>query len=302
MGQNVSWRGKEARGAAAAFGAYAMWGIFPLYWRQLKAVEALQVLAHRIVWAAVFCLLLIAVSRRLGDILQLFKNRKKIGWIILASLFATSNWGIYLWAVNSGRVMESALGYYINPLLSVAFGALFFRERVDAWTRVAVVLALAGIVGAAIFYGSVPWVSLLIALTFAAYGAVKKQVAVEPILGMTVETLVSMPIALAFLAARHAAGAGAFLGGSLMETSLLVLAGAVTAIPLILFASAANSISLQKMGFIQYVSPTGQLILGLTVFGERPTTALLVAFAGVLAAVLVYLSTRNPGRAGARPS
>lgn len=293
MEHNGPRRGKEARGTAAAFAAYAMWGIFPLYWKQLKAVEALQVLAHRIVWAAVFCLLLVAISGRLGETIQLVKNRKKIGWIALASVFATSNWGIYLWAVNSGKVMESALGYYINPLLSVAFGALFFREKVDAWTRAAVALALSGIVGAAIFYGSVPWVSLLIALTFAGYGAVKKRLAVEPVQGMTVETLVSIPLALAFLAARHAAGAGAFLVGNPIETLLLVLAGAVTAIPLILFALAANTISLQKMGFIQYVSPTGQLILGLAVFGEKPTAALLTAFAGVLGAVLVYATTRN---------
>ncbi|HEY9054885.1 MAG TPA: EamA family transporter RarD [Rectinemataceae bacterium] len=289
-------------GTAAAFGAYAMWGVFPLYWKQLKTVESLQVLSHRIVWAAAFCFILMTLSRRLGEAWALFRNAKKIGWVVFASLLATSNWGLYIWAVNSGRVMESALGYYINPLLSVAFGAVFFRERVDAWTRAAVALAAAGILGAAAFYGSVPWISLLLAITFAAYGAVKKRLAVEPLLGLSVETLVSAPLALAFLFIRHAAGAGAFLRGSPAQTALLVLSGAVTAIPLILFAAAANTISLQKMGFIQYVSPTGQLILGMAVFGERPTAALLVAFAGVLGAVVIYVSTRNlPEKGPGRP-
>lgn len=292
--QNESKKARLARlGTLAAFAAYGSWGIFPLYWKQLSSVEPFQILAHRIVWAAIFCFALMASKGRLAEILELVRNRKKFLTVILASAMVTANWGIYIWAVNSGRVMESALGYYINPLLSVAFGALFFREKADAWTKIAVAVAAAGILGAAAVYGSVPWTSLIIALTFAIYGALKKRLGFEPLLGLTVETLIAAPFALAFLIARQGQGLGAFLNAGVLPSALLALSGIVTAVPLLLFAVAANSISLQKMGFIQYVSPSSQLFLGIVIFGEKPSNALLVAFAGVIFAVVLYIATRK---------
>jgi len=213
--------------------------------------------------------------------------------MILSALAVTINWGLYFCAVNSGRVTESALGYYINPLLSVAMGVIFFREKADRWTKIAVSVAAASIIGAAIAYGSVPWESLLLASSFAVYGALKKRLGSEPLLGLTVETLVVAPFALIFLVARHAAGAGSFVNGGALATILLVFSGFVTAIPLLFFAYAANTITLQRIGFIQYVSPTCQLFLGIVVYGEKPTAALIVAFVGVLFAVLLYLLTRK---------
>ncbi|HWR12786.1 MAG TPA: EamA family transporter RarD [Rectinemataceae bacterium] len=280
-------------GTLAAFAAYGMWGLFPLFWKQLSSVEPLQILMHRIIWAAGFCLLLMVAKGRLQEILGLFRNRKRFLLAILSSLMVTANWGLYIWAVNTGRVMESALGYYINPLLSVILGALFFKEETDRWTRAAVIVATASIVGAAIAYGSVPWVSILLGLSFAFYGALKKRLALEPLLGLTVETLVAVPVALAFLFARQAAGAGSYWNAGVYVTFLLTFSGIITAVPLLCFAAAANSITLQKMGFIQYVSPTSQLFLGLAVFGERPSPALIVAFAGVIIAVFLYVFSRK---------
>ncbi len=289
-------RSLENRGTLAAFAAYGMWGLFPLYWKQLKHVESLQILAHRILWAAVVCFVLMLAWKRFSDIGKLFKQKKKFFLVFLASIVVTSNWGLYIWAVNIGRVVESALGYYINPLVSVLLGALFFKERVDPWTRLAVALATAGIVGAAILYGSVPWVSLLLAVTFAVYGALKKGVGIEPLVSLAVETFIAAPFALAFLVFRQAAGAGAFWNGGALTTVLLIMAGVVTAVPLFFFAQAANSISLQKMGFIQYVSPCGQLFIGVVVYREQPTAALLMAFIGVISAVLIYIFTRKRAR------
>ncbi len=280
-------------GTLAAFLAYGMWGLFPLYWKMLKSVEPLQILSHRIFWAAVFCLILLGASKQLSRIGELFRSPRKVLRVAACAIVVTANWGIYIWAVNSGRITESALGYYINPLLSVAFGVLFFRERADVWTKAAVSVAALAIFAAAVIYGSVPWVSLLLAVTFAGYGALKKQLALDPLLGLTIETLMVAPLAFGYLAIRQFQGTGAIFNASLLVTALLILAGAVTAIPLLFFAKAANSISLQKMGFIQYVSPTGQLFLGLVVFHEKPTSALLVAFAGVIAAVLMYVLTRK---------
>ena len=157
----------------------------------------------------------------------------------------------------------------------------------------AVALATAGIVGAAMLYGSVPWVSLLLAVTFAIYGALKKRVGIEPLISLAVETFIAAPFALAFLLSRQAAGAGAFWNDGALTTILLALAGVVTAVPLFFFAQAANSISLQKMGFIQYVSPCGQLFIGIAIYGEKPTAALLMAFAGVISAVVIYVFTRK---------
>lgn len=298
MNSNDSSGSSSIKGAIAAFAAYGMWGIFPVYWKQLESVEPLQILAHRVFWAGLFCLVLMAARGRLPEIAGLVKNRKKLLVITASSAFVTMNWGLYIWAVNTGRVIESALGYYINPLLSVALGMAFFHEKADGWTRAAVIVAATSIIGAAIAYGSVPWISLSLAGTFAIYGALKKRLGLDPLLGLTVETLVVAPLALVFLLARQAAGAGMYWNGGATATILLTLAGVVTAIPLLFFAVAANSISLQKMGFIQYVAPTCQLFLGTVVYGEKPSNALLVAFVGVIIAVLLYIFTRKKVLAG----
>lgn len=281
------------RGTLAAFGAYGIWGFFPLYWKQLSSVESLQILFHRIFWAAIFCLVLLAAKGRLAEIKALMKDRRRFALVLVTSVIVTCNWYLYIWAVNSGRVMQSALGYYINPLLSVVMGMLFFHEKADRWIRLAVLVATAGIVGAAIAYRSLPWVSLLLGLTFATYGALKKRLALDPLLGLTVETLAISPIAIVFLLLRHATGTGAFWSGGAAVTILLTLAGVVTAIPLLGFAIAANSISLQRMGFIQYVSPTLQLFIGLVIYGEKPSPALIVAFVGVILAVFIYIFSRR---------
>lgn len=293
MNQNHEKISPAVSGTIAAFAAYIMWGLFPLYWRLLASVPSMQILAHRIVWAAVFCVVLMAGRKRLGEIASLVKNWKTFLVVLAASCVVTANWGLYIWAINSGHVLESSLGYYINPLISVLLGALFFSEKVDRWTGSAVAIAAAGIVGAAIAYGSVPWISLALGLTFAVYGALKKRLHLDPLLGLTVETLAAAPFALAYLATRHAGGAGSFLNGGAFVSLLLAMAGVVTALPLFCFAAAANSISLQKMGFIQYVSPTSQLLLALFAFHETPSSALFVAFGGVIIAVLIYIFSRK---------
>jgi len=298
MGMKSKNNSSSVKGTVAAFVAYGMWGLFPLYWKQLESVGTFQILAHRIFWAGLFCLLLMALRGRLPEIIGIIKNRKKLFIIIMSSIVVTLNWGLYIWTVNTGRVIESALGYYINPLLSVTFGMVFFREKADGWTKAAVVVATTGIIGAAIVYGSVPWVSLFLAASFAVYGALKKGLGLEPLLGLTVETLVAAPFALGFLLARQVAGMGVYWNSGASVTILLTLAGIVTAIPLLFFATATNSISLQKMGFIQYVSPTSQLFLGVVVYGEKPSSALLVAFVGVIIALLLYVSTRGKVSAG----
>ena len=293
MSQNRERTASAVSGTIAALGAYVMWGLFPLYWRSLASVPSTQILANRIVWAAAFCLILLASQRRLGEIVRLVKNWRTFLAVAAVSCVITTNWGLYIWAINSNHALEASLGYYINPLFSILLGAVFFSEKVDRWTRVAVAVATATIVGVAIAYGSVPWISIALGLSFAIYAALKKRLHLDPLLGLTVETLVAAPFAIIYLAARQAAGLGSLWNGGPLVTALLVLAGVATALPLFCFAAAANSISLQKIGFLQYVSPTLQLFLAIFAFRETPSPALFAAFGGVIVAVLIYLLSRK---------
>lgn len=288
-------RFSKKQGFWAAVLAYGLWGILPIYWKLLSSVSSLQILAHRIVWAAVFCLILLLSTKSMKSLRAALSSKRMVLLVIGAALIVTINWGIYIYAVTSNHVIESALGYYINPLLSVAFGGLFFHEKIDKWTGLAVGIATAGIVLAAILYARVPWISLLLALTFALYGAAKKSLNLSPITSLALETFIVTPLMLLFLVVVHSRGAGAFINKGFEISALLMLAGVVTAIPLLLFGVAATSISLQALGFIQYFSPTLQLLIGLFLFNEKPDKAVVVAFVAVLMAVVIYVVTRIRG-------
>ena len=285
-------RFSQKHGLFAAIGAYGLWGIFPLYWKLLSSVAPLQILAHRIIWAAVFCLILLLARKEMSSLGAALKNPRKRVLVGAAGLLVTVNWGMYIYAVNTGHVLETALGYYINPLLSVALGAMLFREHIDRWTRIAVGIALVGIVAAGVLYGRVPWISLILAITFALYGAVKKALGLAPITSLALETFSVALLACVFLAVMHAQGAGSFGKAGLRVTVLLALSGVVTAVPLLLFGVAATSISLQLIGFIQYLTPTSQLLLGLFLYKEKPNAAVVAAFAAVLVAVVIFVVSR----------
>ncbi len=292
--KDPSDRASPARmGTIAAFATYGMWGLFPLYWKRLEAIDPFQVLSHRVVWAALFTVILLAWSGGLSKLLALLGNWRRLGAAALAAALVTTNWAVYIWAVDQGHIVQSALGYYINPLVSMALGAILLREKLDRFTLVAIGIATAGVIAATLMLGSPPWISLVLAFSFGFYGLVKKRAALEPMTGLAAETLAATPFALAYLVFRHAEGQGAFGGADVGATILLALAGPVTAIPLLTFAFSANRITLQKLGFIQYVSPSLQLLLGLLVYRESLSPALLVAFVAVIAAVLIYALSRG---------
>ncbi len=285
--------GSDGIGNLAAFAAYGLWGFLPLFWKSLSAVEPLQILCHRIVWAAMFTLILLAIKGKLAAFSLRMGDWRRLSMAALASVFITMNWGIYIWAVNSGHVTESSLGYYINPLVSVALGALFLKERLDRFTVSAVAIALMGLAAAAAMMGRIPWIALILAFSFGFYGLVKKKAKLDPLEGLAAETLIAAPFALAFIVFRHQTGAGAFGNGKALDTAFLALSGAITAIPLLLFAVATNRITLTRLGFIQYLSPTIQLVLGYFVFGERLKAPMIVAFGAVILAVAIYASSRR---------
>ena len=293
---------EQTLGTLAALAAYGLWGLLPVYWKLLSSVEPLQILAHRIVWALLFALVLLVATRKLPELVGLLRDWKRARYAMAASILVTLNWGTYIWAVNSGHVVESSLGYYINPLVSVALGAIFFRERLDKPTIAALCVASAGVVAATVISGQLPWISLVLAFSFGFYGLVKKKAGLPPLVGLAAETLFVSPLALAFLLARGAAGAGSFASGRPDISAFLAFAGVVTALPLLSFAAAANRITLTRLGFIQYLSPSLQLLLGLLAFGESVRLPMVVAFASVLVAVAIYVFPRGGNRPPAKAS
>ena len=282
----------ERAGILYGIGAYGLWGMFPLYWKRLAAVPSMQILAHRIIWAFLLTAVLSALLGRRALIRQVLREPRRLLATIIAGLLVTANWGIYIWAVNSGKIVETSLGYYLNPLVSVALGLFVLKEKVDKGIIAACGIALAGIVILTISYGKLPWVALSLALTFALYGLIKKMVGLDALAGLAMETSPVFPLALAYLLFEQHAGRGAYLAIGPAETIMLTLAGLVTAIPLFFYAEGVKRIPLSKMGFLQYISPTLQLSLGVFVFGETLSGVRAIAFGFIIVALAVFAVTR----------
>ena len=276
------------KGALAGMGAYVLWGLFPIYWRLLERVPALEILAHRMIWSLVFVAVILTVQKDWRWLGLVLRNRKTVVTYTIAAILLSVNWGTYIWAVNAGYVVEASLGYFINPLVNVLLGVAFLGEKLRIGQVVAVLLAGLGVVYLTVSYGSLPWISLVLAFTFGLYGLIKKTAALESMHGFSLETLVLFLPALVYLLYREAAGVGAFVHLGLVPTLLLILAGPVTSVPLLLFGYAARRVPLSMLGFLQYIAPTLQFILGVFVYIEPFPPARLVGFCIIWVALLVY--------------
>ena len=276
------------RGLLYAAGGYLLWGLFPLYWKPLQHVPALEILAHRIVWALLFTLALTLVRRNWAWLGQALRTPRTLLTFIASTLLLSTNWGVYIWAVNAGFVVETSLGYFMNPLVNVALGMLILRERLRWAQIVAVAIALAGVLYLTFLYGAPPWIALTLALSFGAYGLLRKTASLDSLQGLTFETLLIMPPALIYLLFLEFNGSAAFGHVDWLTTLMLAGAGAVTAIPLLLFAAGARQITLTTLGLLQYLAPTLQFLLGVTVFGESVSPQQLVGFGFVWFALAIY--------------
>ena len=269
-------------GVLAGIFCYVLWGFMPLYWKLLSEVNSLEVICHRIIWCFVLTAAICAITRH--DFVSLLKTPRARRILVPSALLITLNWSIYIYAVDIDHIVETAIGYYINPLVSILLGIVFFRERLSALQSVAVCLCAVGIAFFTVSYGSFPWIAIALALTFGIYGAVKKKGGYPAIEALAVENaIVVIPAVLGAVALAFATGSHGFLGDVTTAhgwaiTALLVGAGVATAVPLILFAKAANSIPLSLLGFIQYVSPTIALLVGVFANGEPFTFAHAVCF------------------------
>jgi chloramphenicol-sensitive protein RarD len=283
---------EQVVGIVSAASAYVMWGVLPIYWKFLQSVPAPEVLAHRIVWSFVFVVILLLVTGKTRDFLVDLKDivhqPKKFIQVFMASAIVSVNWVTYIWAVNANHVVETSLGYYINPLISVLLGVVVLKERLSLWQIVAFCLALIGVLNITFQFGGVPWIALTLAITFGIYGLFKKTITYGALTGLTLETLFISPFALLYLIFIPSSLGGAFGADSLNVSALLVGAGAITAVPLILFASGAKRLPLSVIGFIQYIAPTIALMLGVFVYHEPFTKVHLVSFIFIWAALTVF--------------
>lgn len=279
-------------GAAYALSAYFMWGLFPLYWILFNQVPALEILAHRIFWSLIFMFVLLMASKTLGNFIQQLKSLlvrpKLLFFVFIASVLISVNWLVYIWAVNNGHVIESSMGYYVNPLVSILLGIVFLKEKLTVWQLVAFLLAAAGVLIQTINFGQVPWIALSLALTFGFYGLAKKLIHIAPSMELTFETLFVVPAALIYLIYLQQAGVAAFGTESWLTTLLLIGTGVVTAVPLLFFAEGAQRISLTMVGFFQYITPTMQLIIGIVIYREPFHLIQLVSFSFIWLGLIVF--------------
>lgn len=278
-------------GAAAAVGACVLWGILPLYWKLLTEASAYEIFTHRICWSFVFMLLVLAVNGRLRFALQETKrvlmDRKRFLYLIGAALLISFNWLTYIWAVNHAHILEASMGYYINPLMNVLLGVLLFRESLAPAKRVSLLLAAIGILYMTVSFGDVPWIAMILAVTFSGYGVCKKLAQIDPATSVALETLFVLPPAMLYLA--YLAGTGtAHFGFDWKLTLLFIGAGAVTATPMVLFTKGANLLPMNVLGFLQYIQPTINFLVGVFVFQESFGLSRLCAFGFIWLALLVF--------------
>jgi chloramphenicol-sensitive protein RarD len=256
------------RGIAYAAAAYLLWGVFPIYFKALQQIAPLEILGHRIVWSLAVCAALLLALRRLQWLADLRRQPRVLAWFAASSILVAGNWFVYIWAVNAGRVVDASLGYFINPLVNVLIGAAFLHERLRPAQWAAVGVAAVGVAWLTWQAGALPWIGLVLALTFAVYGLLRKTAALGAVEGLALETLLLAPLAAAYLLWLAHGGHSGFADGDAATRLLLLAAGPVTAVPLLLFAAGARRIPFSTLGLLQYLGPSLQLLIGVWLYRE----------------------------------
>ena len=279
----------DRTGMIYAAGAHVLWGIMPIYWKQIEAAGAIEIVAHRIVWTVVFTVIIIALQRRLGRLWTALRDPRAVLALGASSLLIALNWGLFIWAVMENRIIDTSLGYFINPLLSIVLGVVMLQERLSLLQKIAVGVAGLGVANQTLTVGYLPWISLVLAMSFALYGFIRKTIHVESIEGVSIETILMLPLAGGFLVFLLATGGAAFASHGWLNDFYLLLAGPLTAIPLMLFAAGARRLQMFMMGFMQYVTPSFSLSVAVFMYGETFTQAHAVTF-GLIWSALALVS------------
>lgn len=282
----------QQQGAIWVFTAYFLWGFMPIYWKTLSHVSSGEILVNRIIWAfllTVFALVIVGQGKKIIiDLKSLWSDKRQFWGLCLASLFVTANWGTYIWAVNNDFIVQASLGYYMNPLVSVLLGIVFLKETLTGSQKGAFLLAAIGVIILTIHYGVIPWISFILAFSFALYGLIKKQITLNATRGLAIETAFTMPLALIAYGFIISSGEAVIFDTDPLTVVLLILTGIATALPLIFFSKGVVSIPLYMSGFLQYIAPTMMLIIGTTMYGEKFGPYEWLSFTFIWAALLLF--------------
>ncbi len=282
---------KKYEGVMNGAGAYLLWGFLPIYWKAIDHVPPGEVLAHRIFWSFWFMLILLLIGKKLGSfkssIRQMKEDPKARFALIAVSILISVNWLTFIWAVHAGKIVETSLGYYINPLISIVLGVFVLKEKLLRSHVIAFFLALAGVIFLTVSYGQFPWISFALAFSFGIYGLIKKLLPFDSSIGLTLETMVVTPIALIYILVITIKGTHVTFYGDIKTDALVIVSGVATAIPLLLFAKGVQKVPLYLMGFLQYIAPTIMLVLGIFIYHEPFGATKFIAFTFIWAALLI---------------
>lgn len=283
---------KERSGVLWAISAYLVWGILPVYWKTLDNVPSAEILISRVVWAFVFTLLLILILRNgrhlKADIKMLWQSQRSFWLLFFASVLISANWFIYIWAVNHGYLVQTSLGYYMNPLISVLLGIFFLKEKLSTAQKIAFLLAVIGVATLTVSYGKFPWLSFALAVSFAVYGLVKKTIQLDALRGLAIETFFITPLAIGYYIWLFVNERAVFLHSDVKTDILLIFTGVATALPLVLFAKGVQRLPLYMAGFLQYIAPTMMLFLGVIIYGETFGKIDLLSFMFIWMALILF--------------
>ncbi len=279
---------KVDKNALCVFGCYALWGVLPLFWKQLGAVNPVYVLACRILWSLICCFILLLVGGRVGEIKKILKDKRERSYLFLCGILITINWGSYIYAVNAEHVLDSSLAYFMNPILTIFIGFLVFREKLGKWQWISVGVAILGILIPVLMAGKFPWMAIVIGGSFSLYSLFKKKVTVDSSLSIFMETAFVAPFALVFIIVMETQGSGAVGVLSGWQWLLFPLAGVVTTIPLLLFAKGIKEVPMSLVGILMYVNPILQMLIGLVIFNEKLDVTRAITFLCIFVAIVLF--------------
>lgn len=277
------------RSSLSVLGCYVLWGLLPIFWKLLANVDSAYVLAQRVLFSCIFCLAIILLKKNGSSVKNILKSKTERRRYFVCGILISINWGVYILTIAMGKILEASLAYYMNPLFSVVIGALIFKEKLSAFQWVSVGLAFVGVMISVIAYGNVPYLAIIIGLSFALYGAMKKTIKAESEVSICMETMSVLPLALVFIAYAQASGYTSFSSLSTTEMLLLIASGPVTSIPLMLFAKGIKETSITTSGILMYVNPTLQLLVGVLIYNEAFTKMNAITFAFVWVAVILFV-------------
>ena len=284
-------KSEQLKGATFVFSTYLFWGVQPIFWKQLKHIDSFELIAHRIFWSFLFFLFILKYKNKFSEMKEVFKDRKKLGLTIVAGYLISINWLIYIYAINTNRILETSLGYYINPIISVILGMIFLKEKFNKSQMMSFVFACLGVLVVIIKFKHLPWIAMILPVMFGIYGLLKKITDLDPVVSMVIETMAIMPIGLGYLLFVEFSGKGHLFSDGPLITFYLIMTGVVTSLPLWWFAIGARKIKLSTIGFIQFISPTLSLIIGVMIYNETFEFIQAISFGLIGIAIIIYINS-----------